>query len=564
MPTLATASPSNYGRVDAEDETNLSLIEGIRLHLAFHSQHSSMIDLNSPGIRNYNAGLGRSVNHASCQDETARNHGLIERAMWQADRCPLLNLPRELVDAILMHLSATELCSVSATCRKLHIQAGCDFHWLRCVQQNVPGLVLSSPGTCKSFRELYMAHDPIWFLPKYKIWYCDRDLMGKLIIVRFDPRRGCIEGYQLLAVSKKKTFEQWSADSNVTVHGFEPQVKLHLDKPVLQLNLRDRQEVRCHATKTGAHRFAAEIPMMLGDRKDLMFSNFLLTRPMDPKAADAKLNLDYPYDYVWPPPTVPAGHHVPGARSGQAAANLLTDDPPRSRDDVSDQTFRIRQWMRMPGTPSHPSLMDGQTARFAGMAQVFNGLSDVANGTAIHFAGASGIHTGEEVTTYSTLDPVLYTPTETKPWRGIWVGDYSGHGCEFLLINQPDGPPVTDAELGLVREMDETDEAWGKRRRETYMYRGRLEAIKLTGDPNVPRGEYTFVADDLGPDGYIGVASGLPFAGARVVKSKGHIAATGFVQAHALYRQVHRESTLAHRTQPTCPVLGGIWSHQFP
>jgi len=47
--------------------------------------------------------------------------------------------------------------------------------------------------------------------------------------------------------------------------------------------------------------------------------------------------------------------------------------------------------------------------------------------------GLTGVHIGEEIITYSTLDPVLYTPTPTKPWRGIWVGDYSGHGCEFLV-----------------------------------------------------------------------------------------------------------------------------------
>lgn len=375
-----------------------------------------------------------------------------------------------------------------------------------------------------------MAHDPVWFLPKYKIWFCDRDLMGKLVIVRFDPRRGCIEGYQLLAVSSKHTFEEWSADNDVIIYGFEPQVKLHLDKPVLQLNLRNRQEVRCHTARTGASRFAAEVPMMREDRTDLMFSNFMLARPMDPEEAAAKLVLEYPYDYVWPPPTIPSSHHVSGVRSGQAAENISLHDTPQLRSEVSDRTFRIRQWMQMPGTPSPRSLMGDQTGSFTGMVHILNGLSNVIGAGAVPSAGAGGIHIGEEVITYSTLDPVLYTPTESKPWRGIWVGDYSGHGCEFLLIHQPDDAVVTDADLGLARGADETDEAWSKRRREAHMYRGRLEAIKLTGDPNVPRGEYTFIADDLGPDGFVGMASGPPFAGTRVVKSRGHIAATGFVR----------------------------------
>lgn len=466
--------------------------------------------------------------HSISKDVVAGSPSSRHNSNWSANTPLLFMLPPELIDCVLSHLSATDLLSVAATCRQLHKQAVSDFHWMHCIQRNVPGLTLTNPGPCNSFRELYAAHDPIWFLPKYKIWFCDRDLTGKLIIVRFDPRRGCIEGYQLLAVSNRNTFEHWPADNQVIIHGFEPQVKLHLDKPVLQFDVQDRQEVGDFATRPGANRFAAERPMTRGNRSDPMFSNFLLTRPLEPEVADEKLAADYPYDNVWPPPTIPARHHVSGARSGQAVIDLSPDDRPRSRGEVSDQTFRIRQWMQMPGTPSPPSLIGGQAGGFAGMVQVLNGLNGQEN--VIPVAGAAGIHIGEEIITYSTLDPVLYTPTVTKPWRGIWVGDYSGHGCEFLLINQPDDPPITDVELGLVRDAEEADEAWEKRRREAHMYRGRLEAIKLTGDPNVPRGEYTFVADDLGPGGYVGIATDPPFAGTRVVKSKGHVAATGFVR----------------------------------
>lgn len=459
----------------------------------------------------------------------------------RSGKISLVTLPAELIDTILSHLSATELTrSVSRTCKTLRKHAISDFHWFHHVQSNVPGQVLTSPGPCQSFRELYAAHDPVWFLPRYKIWFCDRDLTGKLIVVRFDQRRGCIEGYQLVAVSNRNTFEHWPADNEVIIHGFEPQVKLHLDKPVLQFNVRDRQEGGGNnnnlATRPGASRFVSEMPMTLGEGSGPMHSNFLLTTPLDHEAADEKLNADYPYDKVWPPPTIPANHHVSGAKSGQAVVELSAGDKPRSRCEVSHQTFRIRQWMQMPGTPSPPSLM-GQAGRYTGLVQVLNGLttsnSNSNGSTNTHgglLPGTAGVHIGEEIITYSTLDPVLYTPTPTKPWRGIWVGDYSGHGCEFLLINQPDDPPVSDIDLGLVRGEAETEEEWQERRREAHTYRGRLEAIKLTGDPNVPRGEYTFVADDLGPDGYVGVASDPPFAGARVVKSKGHVAATGFVQ----------------------------------
>jgi hypothetical protein len=60
------------------------------------------------------------------------------------------------------------------------------------------------------------------------------------------------------------------------------------------------------------------------------------------------------------------------------------------------------------------------------------------------------------------------------------------------------------------------------------VYRGRIEAVKLTGDPNIPRGEYTFIAPDIGSNGLLRVADKGIFKGARIVRSVGHIAARGF------------------------------------
>lgn len=176
-----------------------------------------------------------------------------------------------------------------------------------------------------------------------------------------------------------------------------------------------------------------------------------------------------------------------------------TGHKPQNRSQISDQTFRIRKWMEM--TP----------------------------------AVSLGLHHGEEVYTYATLDPKLYTPTEEKPYRGIWVGDYSGHGCEFLLMHQPDNEEPFD-EASVVQRDDETIEEWEARKKEERIYRGSIEAIKLTGDPNVPRGEYTFVTDDISKSGFIRTAGEKRFSGARVVKSRGHIAArmfrNGEIQPH--------------------------------
>ena len=80
--------------------------------------------------------------------------------------------------------------------------------------------------------------------------------------------------------------------------------------------------------------------------------------------------------------------------------------------------------------------------------------------------GSFGVLTSPLVTeTFSRISQELLTPTPEFPWRGIWLADYSTHGPEFLLFHQP--------------------------------VKTRLEAIKLTGDVCVPRGEYSFIVENL-------------------------------------------------------------------
>lgn len=487
------------------------------------------------------------------------------------------DLPSELIDHILSYLEPVDLISVSLVNRLLNAHAIADHLWQSIVQSNVPGVKLTTPYPCASFRELYIAHDPRWFLTKYKVWFCDRDLTGKLVIARYDQRRGVIEGYQLLAnreIEESNNHSQSLSDQDVVIHEFKPEVKLHLDKPVLQLRadslenaIRTARRTSTPSVKglastgpwtgkltfapttspsTPAHfnSLAAETPMPLDDRfTDTMFNNFLLARAAPQDAVQERSLLPFPYGNIWPPPAIPASERVSAAHFMRDGGDLISvEDRPTRRAEISEKSFRIHSWMEM--RPAglrgvsmgwmNPYLLGDNDWSLESDAASMNGVIGQASRPwpPSHIPSAHpsmSAHIGEEVTTYSTLDPEVYTPTADQPWRGIWVGDYSGHGCEFLLITQTHSAPFDEAAFDASRLDDETDAEFQQRKADAKRYRGRLEAIKLTGDPNVPRGECTFVAEDLGEDGYVTTVEEQPFRGTRVVKSKGHVAQAGFV-----------------------------------
>lgn len=471
-------------------------------------------------------------------------------------------LPAELIEAILSYLPAHDLNSVSATCRALYDHATSDAIWKRLIQASVPGAKLISSSPCPNFRALFAAHDPRWFLTRHKIWFSDRDLRGRIIVVRYDPRRNCIEGYQLLATTPPTTHQSLLMDNQpVAIHSFEPTVKLHLDLPVLQLNpnppdiflelqqwqdsavaripLRgasptdpssslDVDTSPATASKNDAaarsRRISvkSEIPMALNgeETRPAPRASFMLARPLLPEEVAALDTHKFPYDDIWPPPAVPAPHRVGKATLPGADLTTFLGAPasPMRSSEISEWAFRIRSWLVMRDGAGFEGEIDRITS------QILRSLRQQ-----YQEAAEFEMRMGEEISTYSTLDPVLYTPTPEKPYRGIWVGDYSGHGCEFLLINQPDVAGDAFDPESIEQRDDETEEEFRRRKYDETVYRGRLEAIKLTGDPNVPRGEYTFVVEDLGTSGFITVAEDPPFRGARIVKSKGHVAGAGFV-----------------------------------
>ncbi|KUL88004.1 hypothetical protein ZTR_03882 [Talaromyces verruculosus] len=445
--------------------------------------------------------------------------------------CQLTDLPDELLQDVLSLLPAVDLVSISATCRTLYRQSQDEKLWQGLVNANIPNKI-TKPGIFKFFRDLYSAHHPYWFLPRNKIWFSDNESTGTLIISRYDNRRGVVEAFRLVAELREEIPVPWQTHPNVEIQPFNPRLRLWLDDPVIEL----RNPERLHPQDRQYSR--DQFKMTMANRTARVCSSFALCRGTlgtTPRIRN---------DFLWPPVT------IPGERSVRKHHELLIDETSNTfqhlqkvrqdADKISETSFYLHKWPHFGlGQPILPRQPVDQTWIF------------------------------------STLDPALYTPTKDKPFQGIWVGDYNFHKCEFLLFLQRDAgepAPLTNngrrhlrAMLGGTRLFEEThnnddiindeDEAGIAAAEEEVVllngqfedaferaslpdrqasdeveeyngirFRGRLEGIKLTGDPNIPRGEISFVAEDIGPKGLVGVSQDEEFRGARVVKSKGHIA----------------------------------------
>lgn len=458
-------------------------------------------------------------------------------------RAPNLEaLPAEIINQVLAFLPPASLVNLSRTCRLLRSHAHNDLLWMPCVRNNVPGSgVLKSPSPARNWRDLYIAHHPYWFLVKNKIWFADVPNNGLLILARYNVQEGCIEAFRLLAEHGAHKYETWAYNPEVIIHTFNPKVMLWLDDPVIKLGYKKEK-------RYSDNRLRKEVPMQTGTTHGIC-SMISLCRPIA-KALQATAMA------LWPPAIIPAKERV---RNESATKFRTEEHRPQTLDQMSDRTFRIRKWLE-----------------YANFVQPLN-----------------AVRIGEEVMTFSTLVEESYMPTKKKPWQGIWVGDYSGHGCEFLLVIQRDVtspmalsrtsstgslPPgmamasMADADTGLqdsgrVLHSAEATESpkvlpelvaetagpstWQSKEDCANLYdketpgngytaasdaqgssteapSGRLEAIKLTGDINVPRGEYTWIAEDIGPNGLIRVANEQMFVGARTVRSWGHIAERGY------------------------------------
>ena len=212
----------------------------------------------------------------------------------------LLKLPTEVLDQIFSHLECPSLVSLSRASKRLARHAEYDLLWATLLRAQLPATDFpDSPYPADSYRSLYIAHHPYWYLARHKLWFSNEPHTGKIILVKFDPRRGCIEGYRIVAERGEPNFTAWSHNPEVIIHTFEPKPSLWLGDPVLRLE----QDPQTAKSRQGW--WDGEIKMKSGGSSHSTFSTFFLSRAIPDQLLDKSMEL-------WPPLTIPG---MPRVRS---------------------------------------------------------------------------------------------------------------------------------------------------------------------------------------------------------------------------------------------------------
>lgn len=431
----------------------------------------------------------------------------------------LLHLPNELIDTIVTYLDPNDLERTSRTCRILRVICLDDKLWRQHIQEIVPYTLpshvparegvarlldqkLIRPGNVTSWLDVWRGFHHFWFILKRRFWISDQSPGGGLVIALFDLNSLQIKGYRLLAQSSFEgpptvTFSE--RDAHVAITSFDPVLT--------------RQRENFTITHPGPWTEPCSFPLgsvsyghsdgnlppevRCTDRPGGNYYVHKLLLAKDLPSAAIGRNTS-----VWPPQSLPSANRVRNSNLGPLVGMTRGYQPDYESKGYRPENFSERSLdaFRMSNPPRSISIGYG---RYVGVTP-------------------SG---GE---TFAAIHPSVLEPTAQKPLQGIWIGDYNGHGNEFVLFLQPE---LTDTSYFTMPEhaqevLDELDEQYEYDAEADPIpaspYKGRLVGIKLSGDRNVPRSENTFIVPNLGD--VIRIAHERPFRNGQVVRALAHTA----------------------------------------
>uniref|UniRef100_A0A060T352 ARAD1C34650p n=1 Tax=Blastobotrys adeninivorans TaxID=409370 RepID=A0A060T352_BLAAD len=413
----------------------------------------------------------------------------------------LASLPVEVLDEILSLVDGEDLAHVAQTCRSLYNCVNNEGLWRRLVRRHFD---VESAEPYSGFHEMYSSlHQHNWL--GHSLWYGDKPQFGSLVLSRYDPHSGTMELHEILCQHGPSRSRTLNGNRTVAIEQFAPRIGC-AEFPVARLgpdaHYDDPRSLCFFNHDRALHTCIMRVQAMRGDRVHPSMALWPpLTLPAKDRMRSGRSSSPYPsYPYS---PT--------GSRPGSRPSSRPSSRPGSQPGSRSHSPTGTGGSPTLSPAPSGPSSPRGRDLRDLGRDYFsrYRSVDSTTDGFRLRkwvsFSQSSmfGVAMGESVETFSRLDQRLIAPTPDMPWRGLWLGDYHDNGGQFVMFHQPN--PT------------------------------RLEAIKLTGDVHVPRGEYTFIVEDIKHKVPISYPE---WPGAPVVQAHYQVAETNYINPRYLESQL--------------------------